>query len=148
MAGSFIEINGNTTEISVVFRRLQSWLRDLTPVCGDIGEFVLNRTRERFNSQTAPDGSPWAALSPGYAKRKTRNKGKILTLRGHLRGLLNYRAGPHEVRIGTPLIYGATHQFGDPRRNIPARPIFGLSRSDEQGILDILSDYTHRVLDG
>ena len=146
MAGSFIEINGNTAEISVVFRRLQRWLRDLTPVCGDIGEFVLNRTRERFNSQTAPDGSPWAALSPGYAQRKKRNKDKILTLRGNLRGLPNYRAGPHEVRIGTPLIYGATHQFGNPNLNIPARPFLGLSQSDEQELLDILNDHLSRAM--
>ena len=149
MAGASLDIQltiANATEVKAAFESLQARLADLTPVFQDIGEAMLNRTRERFNSQTAPDGSPWAALSPGYAQRKKRNKDKILTLRGNLRGLLNYRAGPHAVRIGTPLIYGATHQFGNPNLNIPARPFLGLSQSDEQELLDILNDHLSRAM--
>lgn len=151
MAGASLDINleiSNAAEVKAVFESLQTRLADLTPVFQDIGEAMLNVTRERFNSQTAPDGSTWQALSPGYAKRKPRNKDKVLTLYGHLRGTLNYQAGPREVRIGTPLIYGATHQFGDPRRNIPARPFLGLSSSDEQELLDILNEHLSRALGG
>ena len=149
MAGASLDINltiANAAEVKAAVESLQARLADLTPVFQDIGEAMLNRTRERFNSQTAPDGSPWAALSPGYAQRKKSNKDKILTLFGNLRGLLNYRAGPREVRIGTPLIYGATHQFGNPNLNIPARPFLGLSQSDEQELLDILNDHLSRAL--
>ncbi len=151
MAGASIDIQltiSNAAEVKAAFEALQAKLADLTPVFQDIGESMLNRTRERFNSQTAPDGTPWAALSPGYAKRKKRNKDKILTLHGRLRGTLNYRASKNEVRIGTPLIYGATHQFGDPQRFIPARPFLGLSQSDEQELLDILNDHLSRAMGG
>lgn len=147
MAGASLDINleiSNAAEVKAVFEALQTRLADLTPVFQDIGEAMLNVTRERFNSQTAPDGSTWQALSPGYAKRKPRNKDKVLTLYGHLRGTLNYQAGPSEVRIGTPLIYGATHQFG--RGAIPARPFLGLSQSDEQELLDILNDHLSRAM--
>ena len=111
MAGASLDINleiSNAAEVKAVFESLQTRLADLTPVFQDIGEAMLNVTRERFNSQTAPDGSTWQALSPGYAKRKPRNKDKVLTLYGHLRGTLDYQATAREVRIGTPLIYGAT----------------------------------------
>ena len=149
MAGASLDINleiSNAAEVKAVFEALQTRLADLTPVFQDIGEAMLNVTRERFNSQTAPDGHSWAPLSPGYAKRKPRNKDKVLTLYGHLRGTLDYQAGPQEVRIGTPLIYGATHQLG--RGPIPARPFLGLSSSDEQELLDILNDHLSRAMGG
>ncbi|MBL8247705.1 MAG: phage virion morphogenesis protein [Candidatus Competibacter sp.] len=150
MAGASLDLQltiSNAAEVKATFERLDAALADLTPAFQDIGEALLNRTRERFSTQTAPDGTPWAALSPDYAQRKKKNKDKILTLSGHLRGLLNYQAGPCEVRIGTPLIYGATHQFGAPERNIPARPFLGLSSADETELLDILQDHLRRALE-
>jgi phage virion morphogenesis protein len=149
MAGASLDIQlqiSNSAEVKAAFEALQAKLADLTPVFQDIGESMLNRTRERFRSQTAPDGSPWAALSPDYAKRKKKNKDKILTLSGNLRGLLNYQAGPRSVRIGTPLKYGAAHQFGRPEIKLPARPFLGLSTSDEQELLEILNDHLQRAL--
>lgn len=149
MAGASLDIQlhiGNAAEVKAAFERLEAALTDLTPAFQDIGEALLNSTRERFNTQTAPDGSPWEPLSPGYAQRKKKNKDKILTLHGRLRGLLNYRAGPREVRIGTPLLYGATHQFGAPERNLPARPFLGLSSDDETKLLDLLNEHLHRAL--
>lgn len=149
MAGASLDIQlqiSNSAEVKAVFEALQATLADLTPVFQDIGESMLNRTRERFRTQTAPDGSPWAALSPDYAKHKKKNKDKILTLAGRLRGTLNYQAGPRSVRIGTPLFYGAAHQFGRPEINLTARPFLGLSRSDEQELLDILNDHLQRAL--
>ncbi len=149
MAGAALDIQihiSNAAEVKAAFEGLQARLADLTPVFQDIGESMLNRTRERFNTQTAPDGTPWKALSPAYTLVKKQNVAQILTLYGRLRGTLNYQAGKHEVRIGTPLIYGATHQFGDPRRNIPARPFLGLSTSDEQELLDILNDHLSRAM--
>jgi phage virion morphogenesis protein len=147
MAGASLDIQltiANSAEVEAAFRELQAKLTDLTPFFQDIGEALLNSTRERFRSQTAPDGTPWAALSPGYQARKKKNQNLILTLNGYLRGTLNVRAAPKEVRIGTPLIYGATHQFGRPEKNLPARPFLGLSADDETMILDALNDWLSR----
>ncbi|MCU0806552.1 MAG: phage virion morphogenesis protein [Candidatus Contendobacter sp.] len=136
----------NAAEVKAAFQELQSRLADLTPAFRDIGEAMLNSTRARFRSQTAPDGSPWAALSPDYQARKKKNADKILTLSGDLARLLNYQAAPREVRIGTPLIYGTAHQFGRPEINLPARPFLGLSKEDEQELLDILNEYLDGAL--
>ncbi|MDS4020666.1 MAG: phage virion morphogenesis protein [Candidatus Competibacter sp.] len=112
MAGASIEITVDDAELNAALRRLQAKLGDLKPFFADVGEQLLNSTRERFRAQTAPDGAPWAPLSPAYAARKKKNKNKILTLDGRLRGTLTKQVDQDSLRIGTPLAYGATHQFG------------------------------------
>lgn len=172
MAGAALDLQltiSNAAEVKAAFEALQAALTDLTPAFQDIGEALLNSTRERFRTSTAPDGTPWEslsettlhtrALSRGRRIKSGKNQGRYtkkaalayafaqpLIDRGNLMGLLNYQAGPRDVRIGTPLIYGATHQFGAPERNIPARPFLGLSSEDETELLDILQDHLRRAL--
>ena len=70
-----------------VRRRLDNLVRaegDAAPLMRDIGERVLNATRDRFSSMTDPDGG--APLSDAAKRRKKRNADKILTLDGDLRG--------------------------------------------------------------
>ena len=58
MAGASLDIQleiSNAAEVKAVFESLQTRLTDLTPVFQDIGDAMLNVTRERFNTQTAPD---------------------------------------------------------------------------------------------
>ena len=114
MAGAqnIIDLQVDDAELRAELKKLAAKMGDLTPFFRDVGETLLNSTRERFRSQTAPDGSAWAPLSPSYAARKKRNKTKILTLSGALRGTLTKQADKDSLRIGTPLIYGAVHQFG------------------------------------
>lgn len=141
MAGAqtVIDIDINDAEIQAELKKLAAKLGDLTPFFKDVGETLLNSTRERFRTQTAPDGAAWAALSPAYRARKPRHKDKPLTLSGVLRGTLTKQVDKDSLRIGTPLIYGATHQFG--RGAIPARPFLGLSAEDRNDLLDALNDY-------
>lgn len=140
-ANDSITIEIDNREIRDGLRALETKLGDLRPVFRDIGEALLNSTRERFNTQTAPDGSPWAQLSPDYKKRKKKHADLILTLNGYLRGTLGYSATKDELRVGTPMIYGAAHQFGRPEINLPARPFLGLSDDDTAMILDALSEW-------
>lgn len=143
MAGAtdVITIEIDDREIRDGLRALEDRLGNLRPFYRDIGEALLNSTRERFTTQTAPDGSPWAQLSPDYKKRKKKHPDLILTLNGYLRGTLDYSATKDELRIGTPMIYGAAHQFGRPEINLPARLFLGLSDEDHAMILDALADW-------
>ena len=134
-----MEIRVEDAELRRGLQQLETKLGDLPPFFRDIGEALLNSTRERFRSQSAPDGSPWAALSPKYRARKKKNASLILSLNGYLRGTLNYRAEKDQLRIGSPLIYAATHQFG--RDAIPARPFLGLSDADMTMIAAALQEW-------
>jgi len=150
MAGASIaiETRWEDDEIRRAFQRLQRAGADMQRPLRDFGESWLNSTRARFESQESPSGTPWVALSERYRKRKHRNRDKILILRGHLMGTLNYQVSSTEVAVGSPLIYAATHQYGDPRRGIPARPFLGLSDGDRTELLDILHDHLRRALRG
>lgn len=112
----------------------------------DIGEHLLNSHKARWSSEQAPDGTPWEPLDPEYQARKKKNAGRILLLDGRLKDLLDYQTSADELLFGTNLIYGATHQFGDPKRGIPASPFLGLSESDRQDVLEILNEYLSEPL--
>lgn len=141
MAGVNIRIDINEGEVLRVLGEIARRAADLTPAFQDIGEALLNSTKDRFAEQQAPDGTPWEALSPAYQERKKKNKDLILVLDGYLHDTIRYQASAEELRVGTDRIYGATQQFGDPRRNIPARPFLGLSEDDQTMVLEVLREY-------
>jgi len=132
---ALLEITIDDAEIKASIKSLADALGDLRPFFSDVGETLLNSTRGRFRSQTAPDGESWARLSPSYAARKKRNRNKILTLTGALRGTLAKQADKDSLRIGTPLVYGATHQFG------AAKGSFG-------AVVAHINEYTRRTRSG
>lgn len=139
-ASSLIKIDYNDADVQAALKKLLAKLGSLEPVFRDIGESLLISHRERFDRAVSPDGVPWPDLSPAYQQRKRRNRDKILVLDGWLRQL-NYAASGTELRIGTDRIYGATHQFGDPSRNIPARPFLGLDDAERKELLDALANW-------
>lgn len=84
--------------------------QDLLP---RLGEYLASTTKDRFDTQTGPDGTAWQALKPAYVRRKKYNADKVLTLRGYLRGGIHYQLdGADAVLVGTNSKYGAIHQFG------------------------------------
>lgn len=114
---------------------------DTTDLHADLGEHLLNVTDERFEAERAPNGTPWAPLSPAtlvaqYEARGTRRRAaktvrgqrvptagfaryvagkKILQemgRRGGLRGTVAYRAADGEVALGSNKVYARIHQMG------------------------------------
>lgn len=139
-ASELINIDYDDAAVKQSLKKLLDKLGNLTPVFQDIGESLLISHRERFDQAISPDGIPWAELSPDYQKRKRRNRDKILVLDGWLRQL-HYTANDTELDLGTDRIYGATHQFGDASRNIPARPFLGLDEAERATVLDLLEEW-------
>ena len=136
-------------------------LNDPSPLLAELGEYGLRSTRARFKTQTAPDGTAWAALQPWYQKEKRRNKNRILTLNGYLRGQMTWQlVGDRTVEIGSNLPYAAVHQFGSDRpqnlerlrhkefipraTTIPARPYLGLSDEDRSEIVGRTLEWLQR----
>lgn len=81
----------------------------------NVGELLLNSSKDNFDREADPDGIPWKRLMPKTIKRRE-EKGltpiRILRARGRLVGSLNIAAGDNEVRIGSPMKYAAIHQLG------------------------------------
>jgi len=134
-ASEFISIDVDDKQMQQVFGRLQQAGQNMDPVFADIGEYLLESTKQRFVDQVDPDGLPWQPLSDNSHKEK--NADKSLLEHGGLLDSLHYNSDAQQVEFGTNLIYGATHQFGDDARNIPARAFLGISVEDELIILDL-----------
>lgn len=154
MSGFDVEIRIDSAQVQALFARLAAAGDDLGPVMADLAEGLLHRTEERFDRQTAPDGSRWPALSPGYAARKrTRGyTGPLLVREGRLRGELRSAWGADFAEVATaPLAYAALHQFGGTPNMapgptaVPARPYLGVSRDDLTWIEQAVADHLERL---
>lgn len=141
MAGAFLQFDENSQQVADAVAKVERLYGNLEEPFQDIGEYLINAHHERFRLQQSPDGEPWAPLSEGYRKRKKRNQDLILVLNGYLRDMPRYQATPQALMFGTDRIYGATQQFGDDSRGIPARPWLGLSPDDRREVMAILDGY-------
>lgn len=152
MTGNSVTIDLDTRALQAPFARFLAVASGTarSDLLADIGEAMLNSTRDRAAEQKGPDGTPWVPLSPRYAKRKAKQRpGRpILEFDRHLLGdMLSWQPdGEDAVLVGTNAIYGATHQFG--RGGIPPRPFLGISADDEGELLAIVSEHLRAALAG
>lgn len=107
-------------QLGADIKALGEQLGDMEPAWRAAGEAIREHVEQRFQTSTAPDGSPWAELDPDYAER--RKPAKILIQDRTLANSIKTQADPRGIAFGHSVIYGDTHQYGDPDRNIPARP--------------------------
>lgn len=111
MAGATLEFDGTgalaiINEAAAATANPQQMLRDM-------GEYLaFQALPKRFESQSAPDGTPWQALSPSYLRRKKKNQNKILVLNGYLSNGMRFQVDGGDLLVGTNMIYGAMHHFG------------------------------------
>ena len=115
-----------------------------------MGAEVESQTKDRIeDKKRAPNGRPWAPWSPGYAATRHGNH-SLLINEGHLQNSIAWQLAGDTVRIGSPLEYAATHQFGAPERNLPARPFLDVAledSDDRQQLEDILGRWVQRQID-
>lgn len=139
---------------------------DLTPLMQIFGTVLEDDTLDRFDTETAPDGSAWA--KSGRAKVEG---GKTLTDSSQLRSSIHHVAGADQVEVGTNKIYGRIHNEGGTIRaksaaglrfklpgklgfrrvmevELPQRQFLGLSPFAEQELLDQANDYALEALGG
>lgn len=130
------------------------------PVIKQVRQVLIGGTKTHFDSEETPDGQRWPPLKrPRNRKRdrskKRRGRGdKVLNDTGLLRTSVTASQSQghfeettdHSIEWGTNLDYAATHQFGDPRRNIPAREFLGISRDMEQDIEELVGDFVEEEI--
>jgi phage virion morphogenesis protein len=151
-------------DIDRALDELAAKLTNMRPFWADVGELLLASTKKRFVTQKAPDGTPWAPNKQLTIDMWLRREGKtgagaaraagskrILRQSGALSTSIALKVGSTGVDLTSPLPYANTMQFGATARSfrggrtpwgdIPARPFIGLSKSDEQGILETIEEY-------
>lgn len=130
MAGVTLEYQAE--EVLAAIRQVTEALGSPERMLRDMGEYLMIAHDQRFASQTAPDGTPWQALSPAYQRRKKKNADKVLVLDGYLKNTLRYQVAGNEMVFGTNRVYAAIHQFGG-EIQMPARSQQAYFRQDKSG---------------
>jgi len=141
-------------------------LDDATPLYQDIGEYMIEATRQRFARGVAPDGTAWAPKKASTLERYKRLGYGSLTrpLIGPSKALsrqIQSIVARDGVTIGSALIYSGVMQGGAPKGafgtakrghpipwgTIAAREWLGISRDDETAIVAIADEYLGKTLD-
>lgn len=145
-----IELNLTSEAVARVLDEMQRKSIDLERPFRNLGEHLINTTQERFDTKQAPDGTPWAPLSPVTQKRK--GHGRILEGEsGELARQFSYHADADRLEWGSLMEYAAMQQFGGSKSefphlwgDIPGRPFLGLSAEDEDEVLTTLREHLGR----
>lgn len=114
---------------------------DTAPLLEGIGAEIESQTRRRIAiDKASPANDPWPDWSAEYAE--TRHSGQsLLQGDGHLLDSITYEVQGDNVLVGSPLIYAATHQYGDPDRGIEQREFLGLEGQDLDDVVGLVDDY-------
>lgn len=136
-------------------QRAADAIGDMPRVLRNIGEALRTSTLDRFESMTSPDGAPWAALSPRYAKQKAKQyPGKgILRREDRMHDAIVWQVDGDTLLVGTNASergypYPVVMQFGNTAGTILPRPWLGISAADAEEIQQITLDYIRGALDG
>ena len=149
-----IELNADNQRVLAALNGLLRQGQDLRPALQDLGEYFIASTKERFATQTAPDGTAWRDNAAVTALRKGHSK-PLIGESGRLKNELHYRTDAHSVSWGSSLAYAGMQQHGGLKAayphlwgDIPARPFLGISEADEQAALAILQEHLAAPLGG
>ena len=150
-------------DVTRAIRKLVDLGEDPTPIMRGIAAIGENSTRERFETETAPDGTRW---KPSIRARMT--GGRTLTKDGHLSGSITSKYGRNFAEWGSNRIYAGIHQVGGDIHakgggflrfrlagggfrsvksvTIPARPFLGVSDEDKADMLDLVRKLHQKAL--
>lgn len=136
---------------------------DLEPLAEWFGGYLESSTVERFDAETAVDGTPWEK-----SIRAKEEGGQTLTDISQLRSSIHAEPANGSVRWGSNKIYARIHNQGGTIRakgggklkfqlpgglgfvsvdkvTIPARPFLGINAEDEAELIALAEDYAVMV---
>lgn len=141
-----------TVEITGL-ERVQARISDLAQtdfgqLADEVGALVVSQTQRRIHSdKAAPDGRAWPEWSPRYARTRHANQ-SLLESDGYLLTSIQHVVEGSDVEVGSNMVYAASHQYGDPDRNIPQRQYLGLSDSDGSEVIEAIEGFFERLTRG
>lgn len=149
---AFIEVDDR--QVLEALRELHQLTGNLRPALVEIGEDLVESTKRRFVTSTAPDGSDWA-LNSVLSTLLYKEGDKPLVNHGTLSDQIFYNASADELEVGSTMEYAAMMQFGGTKDefphlwgDIPARPFLGLSDQDRTDILTVLARHINQAISG
>ncbi|ALG69420.2 phage virion morphogenesis protein [Beggiatoa leptomitoformis] len=135
------------------FKDLDNLLRQLDGILGTtdtmefIAQLVEGQIKDRISKEkTAPNGTRWQQWSKRYARTRKPEHSLLIDTGDLLKSIHNGVINTAEAFVATDSVYGAVHQFGNPKKNIPARPFFGLSEDNKNDVEAELTEWIKQRL--
>jgi phage virion morphogenesis protein len=136
-----IKITGDFEEFNGELRRLVDF--NFTGLHKEIGEYLLETTKDRFKDEESPDGEKWEE-----SHRAKKKGGQTLTDKATLKNSITYKATSRKTDVGSNVIYAAVHQKGKKikfkSRNLtvkmPKRAFLGINSGDQAEVKEIIRD--------
>jgi phage gpG-like protein len=138
-----IEVKLEDEKVQKAFAEAMASASDLRPLTQQLGEVLIETTKKRFDTSTAPDGSRWEPNSPATYLRylsafktsfdkdtgRITSKGRNRAMKkrpligegqrwGSLSYTISYEAGASYLDIFSPKNYSAVQQFGNPNNRM------------------------------
>lgn len=138
------------TKLRAALQSLSAGLNDPSTALDKIGEILASNIRINLGQGLQYDGSPMVPLK-NPSERRTGKRPRVSPVplndtRQHIYNRINHRLiDQYSVEIGLndgSEHIGAVHQFGSPRRNIPARPFLPIN---DLGNVDLPSEWQDDV---
>lgn len=104
-------------DISPALSRMAHTARNPEKVLRSMGTVFMAITVGNFKQDQSFRPTPWPA-------KKKDGQPSFLMLHNILSRSFHLEVTDRYAKVGTPVIYGARHQFGYPEGNTPARPYF------------------------
>lgn len=131
-------------ELQAMFKQLNANSWNLRPPLIKIGGMLEDASEQAFQRQ----GPGWKTLTPKYKKRKIKEFGsgkKLLDASGILGDTVSAQIiNNNTVVIGSNEDHAAVHQWGYPKRNIPARPYIIVGEAEQRKAIFIMSKHLVR----
>ena len=115
---------------------------------GPIRGVVLAAVGENFASSRGPDGEAWPA------RQKIGDGHPLLIESGALMGGATGQGAGHtteaddrELTVAVELVHAATHEYGRPGANIPARPYMGVADSKFETVDAMIAKQGETLID-
>lgn len=139
--------------------KIEKRLEDTAGLLDELGNALLETTKQRFADETDPSGAKWTPLKPiTVAERGSAHP--ILMRSGRLKGSINYKVDGNTLQLGPTAVHGAVHQFGHTfqlqvgkagkrgsrksggtGRTVPARAYVGIGAADREAIDETAQDW-------
>lgn len=147
------EVVINDKEVQRALKRAIRKIKNPTALFQTIEGSMFRDVMDHFRKEVGPNRKKWKGLKletliARAKKRKVPSAG-ILKDTGRLRNSIRGKSGRRFAEVGTNLVYAATHDFGDPSRNIPKREFMYLSEKAVRLIVDkIIPDAIEKAFRG
>lgn len=121
----------NPRPLQLRLEALADRLSDLEGLLERVAPLAARAIERNFDAEGRP--LPWPPLAPATLRRKPPGL-KILERTGRLRRSIRTRVEASAIVLSTDVPYAAAHQFGVPRRRLPARPFLVLTPEDKEEV--------------